>query len=288
MFREKLARALDRVNPQLEKIFGLPTYTVESDLRRRTFPWRSACAPTSARARCMLNDLIDEGKSILFEGAQATLLDIDHGTYPYVTSSNCTAGGAVTGSGVGMKHVDRVLGIMQGLHHARGDAAPCPRSSTTRRARAGSSPRAATSTASRPGAAAAAAGSTAPIANFAARVNGLTHIALTKLDVLSAFDTIPVCVAYDCDGVRYTSVPEHERAFAQRGARVRGAAGLEVRYLRRAAAFEELPKNAQDYVAAARGARAHAHRVRLGRAGPRADHQPLVALERASAPRAPR
>ena len=61
----------------------------------------------------MLNDLVEQGKTILFEGAQATLLDIDHGTYPFVTSSNCTAGGAVTGSGVGMKNIDRVLGIMK-------------------------------------------------------------------------------------------------------------------------------------------------------------------------------
>ena len=69
--------------------------------------------PYITETSLLLNNMIDEGKDLLFEGAQATLLDIDHGTYPYVTSSNCTAGGAITGSGVGMKNVNRVLGVMK-------------------------------------------------------------------------------------------------------------------------------------------------------------------------------
>ncbi|WP_297035141.1 adenylosuccinate synthetase, partial [uncultured Enorma sp.] len=86
-----------------------------------------------------------------------------------------------------------------------------------------------------------------PIANFSARVNGLTHIALTKLDVLSAFDTIPVCVAYDCDGVRYTSVPEHESVFAHAVPVYEELPGWKCD-ISGCRSFEELPKNAQDYV----------------------------------------
>ena len=116
-----------------------------------------------------------------------------------------------------------------------------------------------------------------PIANFSARVNGLTHIALTKLDVLSAFDTISVCVAYDCDGVRYTSVPEHESVFAHAVPVYEELPGwkcgyLRVPYLRGAAETRARIR------AAPRGARAHTHRVRLGWPYPRADHQPFLAL----------
>lgn len=76
-------------------------------------PMAERLRPYITETSLLLNNMIDEGKDLLFEGAQATLLDIDHGTYPYVTSSNCTAGGAITGSGVGMKNVDRVLGVMK-------------------------------------------------------------------------------------------------------------------------------------------------------------------------------
>ena len=212
VFRDKLARVLDRVNPQLEKIFGLPTYTVE-EIADEYLPMGERLRPYVCESGKLLNDLIDEGKSILFEGAQATLLDIDHGTYPFVTSSNCTAGGAVTGSGVGMKNVDRVLGIMK-AYITRVGSGPMPTElsyetpeghlltengheygvTTGRRRRCG--------------------WFDGVIANYSARVNGLTDIALTKLDVLSAFETIRVCVAYECDGVRYTTVPEHESVFA--------------------------------------------------------------------------
>lgn len=245
VFREKLARALDRVNPQLEKIFGLPAYTVES-ICETYLPMAERLRPYICESSLLLNNLIDEGKSILFEGAQATLLDIDHGTYPYVTSSNCTAGGAVTGSGVGMKNVDRVLGIMK-AYITRVGMGPMPTEldytegpgkelteggheygvTTGRRRRCG--------------------WFDGPIANFSARVNGLTHIALTKLDVLSAFDTIPVCVAYDCDGVRYTSVPEHESVFAHAVPVYEELPGWKCD-ISGCHSFEELPKNAQDYV----------------------------------------
>ena len=211
-FRAKLEVALARVNPQLDRIFGMPVYTVDQ-ICETYLPMAERLRPYICETGILLNDLVEEGKSILFEGAQATLLDIDHGTYPFVTSSNCTAGGAVTGSGVGMKNVDRVLGIMK-AYITRVGSGPMPTElsyeeeaghtltevgaeygdTTGRRRRCG--------------------WFDGVIARYATRVNGLTDIALTKLDVLSAFDTIKVCVAYECDGVRYTSVPEHQAAFA--------------------------------------------------------------------------
>ena len=100
--------------------------------------------PYITETSLLLNNMIDEGKNLLFEGAQATLLDIDHGTYPYVTSSNCTAGGAITGSGVGMKNVDRVLGVMK-AYITRVGSGPMPNvsapASSPRRRPAGSAVR---------------------------------------------------------------------------------------------------------------------------------------------------
>ena len=247
LFREKLACALDRVNPQLELIFGMPTYTVDQ-ICETYLPMAERLRPYICESGLLLNGLIDEGKSILFEGAQATLLDIDHGTYPFVTSSNCSAGGAVTGSGVGMKNIDRVLGIMK-AYITRVGSGPMPTEldydtdadghtltevgheygvTTGRRRRCG--------------------WFDGVIANYSARVNGLTHIAITKLDVLSEFDTIKVCVAYDCDGVRYTSVPEHQTVFQNAVPVYEEVPGWKCD-ITGCREFSDLPQAAQDYVA---------------------------------------
>lgn len=244
-FRAKLEVALARVNPQLDRIFGMPVYTVDQ-ICETYLPMAERLRPYICETGILLNDLVEEGKSILFEGAQATLLDIDHGTYPFVTSSNCTAGGAVTGSGVGMKNVDRVLGIMK-AYITRVGSGPMPTElsyeeeaghtltevgaeygvTTGRRRRCG--------------------WFDGVIARYATRVNGLTDIALTKLDVLSAFDTIKVCVAYECDGVRYTSVPEHQAAFANAVPVYEELPGWKCD-ITGCRTFEELPAEAQAYV----------------------------------------
>ncbi len=244
-FRSKLEVALARVNPQLDRIFGMPVYTVDQ-ICETYLPMAERLRPYICETGILLNDLVEEGKSILFEGAQATLLDIDHGTYPFVTSSNCTAGGAVTGSGVGMKNVDRVLGIMK-AYITRVGSGPMPTElsyedeaghtltevgaeygvTTGRRRRCG--------------------WFDGVIARYATRVNGLTDIALTKLDVLSAFDAIKVCVAYECDGVRYTSVPEHQAVFANAVPVYEELPGWKCD-ITGCRTFEELPAEAQAYV----------------------------------------
>lgn len=246
LFRDKLETALARVNPELELIYNLPTYTVDQ-ICDEYLPMAERLRPYITETSLLLNNMIDEGKNLLFEGAQATLLDIDHGTYPYVTSSNCTAGGAITGSGVGMKNVDRVLGVMK-AYITRVGSGPMPTElsyeseaghtlteegyeygvTTGRRRRCG--------------------WFDGPIANYASRVNGLTDIAVTKLDVLSAFDTIKVCVAYDVDGERYTSVPEHQVRFEHAKPIYEELPGWKCD-ITGCRSFEELPQEAQDYVA---------------------------------------
>ena len=246
IFREKLEIALARVNPELELIYHLPTYTVDQ-ICEEYLPYAERLRPYICETGLLLNDMIDEGKTLLFEGAQATLLDIDHGTYPFVTSSNCTAGGAITGSGVGMKNVDRVIGVMK-AYITRVGSGPMPTEldydtdecghkltelgyeygvTTGRRRRCG--------------------WFDGPIANFSSRVNGLTDLALTKLDVLSAFDTIKVCVAYDCDGTRYTSVPEHQELFARAKPIYEELPGWSCD-ITGCRAFEDLPAEARSYV----------------------------------------
>ena len=103
---------LSQKNPILEKIYGLHTYTVE-EICEEYLPYARILKPYMAETAQLLNEAVRAGKSILFEGAQGTLLDIDHGTYPYVTSSSCCAGGAATGTGVGPTVIDRVLGIQK-------------------------------------------------------------------------------------------------------------------------------------------------------------------------------
>ena len=246
IFREKLEIALARVNPELELIYHLPTYTVDQ-ICEEYLPYAERLRPYICETGLLLNDMIDEGKTLLFEGAQATLLDIDHGTYPFVTSSNCTAGGAITGSGVGMKNVDRVIGVMK-AYITRVGSGPMPTEldydtdecghkltelgyeygvTTGRRRRCG--------------------WFDGPIANFSSRVNGLTDLALTKLDVLSAFDTIKACVAYDCDGTRYTSVPEHQELFAHAKPIYEELPGWNCD-ITGCRAFEDLPAEARSYV----------------------------------------
>ena len=245
-FREKLEIVLARVNPMLERLYDLPTYTVDA-ICEEYLPLAERLRPYITETGILLNNMLEEGKSVLFEGAQATLLDIDYGTYPFVTSSSCTAGGAVTGTGVGPRSIERVLGIMK-AYITRVGSGPMPTElayeteeghtltetgheygvTTGRRRRCG--------------------WFDAVIANYAQRVNSLTDIALTKLDVLGEFDTIKVCVAYDCDGVRYTTVPEHQAAFANAVPVYEEVPGWKCD-ISGCRTFEELPCEAQDYVA---------------------------------------
>ena len=235
--------ALAYTNPILSKVYELPTYTVDQ-ICETYLPMAARIRPYICESSLFLNDAIEAGKNILFEGAQATMLDIDHGTYPFVTSSNCTAGGAVTGSGVGPVHIKRVLGIAK-AYLTRVGSGPFPTElfdeigdrlgevgheygvTTGRKRRCG--------------------WYDGVVVNYAARVNGLTDLAITKLDVLGCLDEIKVCVAYECNGVRYTTVPEHQSVFYHAKPVYETLPGwkCDISGIRN---FYQLPREAKDYI----------------------------------------
>jgi len=160
----------------------------------------------------LLHDAVEAGQSVLLEGAQATFLDLDHGTYPYVTSSNPTAGGAVAGSGLGPRLIDRIVGITK-AYTTRVGSGPFPTELTDsvgdhlvdvghefgtvtgRRRRTG--------------------WVDCVMLRHAARVNSLTELALTKLDVLDDFDEVKVCIGYELDGRPYRGYPDRSDILAR-------------------------------------------------------------------------
>jgi adenylosuccinate synthase len=180
---------------------------VLEDLRRawqRMSPWVTDVSLFLARAR-------DAGRSIMFEGAQGTLLDIDHGTYPYVTSSNATIGGVCTGLGVGPQAIDGVLGVAKAYTTRVGEG-PLPTELTgalgDRLRESGQEFGAVTGRPRRCG------WYDAVAVRYAVRVNGLDALALTKLDVLDGLDELQVCTAYRCRGATLTELPGDQTQLA--------------------------------------------------------------------------
>ena len=153
----------------------------------------------------VLHDALSAGNHVLLEGAQATFLDLDHGTYPYVTSSNPTAGGACAGTGLGPRHIDRIVGITK-AYTTRVGAGPFPTelldADGDRLVEIGREFGTVTGRRRRPG------WIDCEMLRHAARINSLTEIALTKLDVLDDFDTVKVCVGYRLDGTRLPHYPD--------------------------------------------------------------------------------
>ena len=160
--------------------------------------------PLAADTSLVLHQALGEGKRILLEGAQGALLDVDHGTYPFVTSSNTTAGGAAVGAGIGPTRIDAVLGVVKAYTTRVGNG-PLPTTAEPaqeeRLRRIGGEFGAVTGRPRRCG------WFDAPVARYAARVNGLTSLAVTKLDVLDEFEQIPVGTGYDLDGSRGAEMP---------------------------------------------------------------------------------
>jgi adenylosuccinate synthase len=158
----------------------------------------------------VLGAALDEGKTVLLEGAQATLLDVDHGTYPFVTSSSPTAGGACVGSGIGPTRITKVIGILK-AYTTRVGAGPFPTELDNEMGewlrKTGGEYGVTTGRSRRTG------WFDAVIARYATRVNGITDYFITKLDVLSGLDKVPICVAYDVDGTRHSEIPMTQTEF---------------------------------------------------------------------------
>lgn len=254
IFRLKVETALSQKNPILEKIYGLHTYTVD-EIAEEYMKYALILKPYIAETAHMLNSALKEGKNILFEGAQGTLLDIDHGTYPFVTSSSCCAGGAATGTGVGPAAINKVLGI-QKAYVTRVGAGPFPTEqrfsedggvgeeaeigealcaegheygvTTGRKRRCG--------------------WFDAVIGRYAVEVNGLTDICLTKLDVLSIFDTIKVCVAYEHEGKRYDYFPMQQSVLFHAKPIYEELPGWKGEDITGCKNYDELPENCRKYI----------------------------------------
>ena len=203
ILRQKVVAALEQKNALLVKVYNRPAISAD-EVSDKLLSFADRVRPMVVDAGVVLNDALDEGKVVLFEGAQAHHLDVDFGTYPYVTSSNPIAAGACTGSGVGPTRIDRVIGIAKAYTTRVGEG-PFPGEllDETGEAlrQAGVEFGTTTGRPRRCG------WFDALVVEQAARLNALTDVFLTKLDVLTGWEKIPVVVAYDVEGVRHTRMP---------------------------------------------------------------------------------
>lgn len=194
--------------------------------------------------KLQINDALDRGETVLMEGSQGTLLDVDHGTYPFVTSSNPTSGGACTGAGIGPTRITAVIGILK-AYTTRVGAGPFPTELTDAAGdnlrQVGGEVGVNTGRDRRTG------WFDAVLARYATRVNGITDFFLTKLDVLSGLETIPVCVGYDVDGQRVSDMPMTQTGVHHAVPVYEELPGWG-EDISGARSFEELPANCRAYV----------------------------------------
>ncbi len=245
ILRQKVEAALEIKNHLLVKIYNRRAIMAD-DVVRDLLSYADRLRPMVADTALELNNAIDAGKIVLFEGGQATMLDVDHGTYPFVTSSNATAGGASTGSGIGPNKIERVIAVIK-AYTTRVGSGPFP---TELFDESGEYLRAKGfefgTTTGRPRRCG---WYDAPIARYTSRINGVTDFVLTKLDVLTGLKEIPVCVAYEVDGKRFAEVPVNQSDFHHAKPVYEMFPGW-TEDITGARTFSDLPKNAQDYVRA--------------------------------------
>jgi adenylosuccinate synthase len=209
IFTAKLEVALKEKNLLLTRVYGrLPLEL--GDVRDEYLSFGERLRPFIADTTAFLHRALEDGKSVLFEGAQATMLDLDHGTYPFVTSSNPIAGGACAGAGVGPRDITRIIGITK-AYCTRVGSGPFPSEADPTEAEVlvevGGEYGTTTGRKRRCG------WFDAVAARYAARLNTLTELVITKLDVLSSFSTIKICVAYEYEGRRYAEFPPNQTIF---------------------------------------------------------------------------
>ena len=245
ILRQKVEGALHQKNHLLVKVYNRRAIEVD-EVVDELLSYRDRLLPMVQDTALLLHTALKDNKTVLFEGGQATMLDVDHGTYPFVTSSSATAGGAATGSGIAPWRLSTVIGIVK-AYTTRVGSGPFPSEledefgeflrekgheygTTTGRPR-------------RTG------WYDAPIARYSARINGVTDFVLTKLDVLTGLDKIPVCVAYDVDGTRIDEVPWSQSDFHHASPIYEYFPGWS-EDLTGIREFDDLPQAAKDYVLA--------------------------------------
>ena len=245
ILRQKLDLVLREKNQVLTKVYNRRGIDADK-VAQEYLGYGEKMRPYVADTVKVLNDALGAGKSVLLEGAQATLLDVDHGTYPFVTSSSPTAGGACVGSGVGPAQITTVIGVVK-AYTTRVGSGPFPTELDDQQGewlrKAGGEYGVTTGRPRRTG------WFDAVIARYAARVNGITDFFLTKLDVLSGLDKVPVCVAYDVDGIRHTDIPMTQTEFHHAVPIYEYLDGW-WEDLSEVKDFASLPRNAQNYVRA--------------------------------------
>ena len=245
ILRQKVEAALEQKNQMLVKMYNRRAIEAE-EVVSELLSYRELLEPMVCDTGLLLYNALQDDKTILFEAGQATMLDIDHGTYPFVTSSNATAGGASTGSGLPPHAITRVISVVK-AYATRVGSGPFPTelfdesgdylreqgfefgTTTGRPRRCG--------------------WYDAPIARYSARINGVTDFVLTKLDVLSGLKKIPVCVAYDVNGVRHDDMPVNQTDFHHAKPIYEEFDGWD-EDITGARHFDDLPVNAQKYIRA--------------------------------------
>lgn len=243
ILRQKVEGSLRQKNQLLVKVYNRRDIDPE-EIVQHFLSYAERLRPMIVDTTQLLNQALDQGKTLLMEGGQATFLDVDHGTYPFVTSSNPTAGGASVGAGIGPTRISRVIGI-QKAYTTRVGAGPFPTElfdswgeylqktggefgvNTGRPRRCG--------------------WYDAVLARQAARINGFTDLFLTKLDVLTGIEEIPVCVAYEVDGVRFDEMPMTQTDFHHAKPIYETFPGW-TEDISGATSLEDLPENARRYV----------------------------------------
>jgi len=245
ILRQKVEAALDVRNQVLAKVYNRRAVSIDAVVEE-LLSYTERLRPLVADTSLLLNRALDEGRTVLFEGAQATMLDVDHGTYPFVTSSSPVAGGVCTGAGVGPTRIDRIIGVIK-AYTTRVGSGPFPTelfdADGAELQRIGGEIGVSTGRTRRCG------WYDAVVARYSARINGLTEFFLTKLDVLGAWEQIPVCVGYEIDGVRHDEMPMTQTEFhhAKPVYEFFEGWGEDISECR---SFADLPKNAQVYVRA--------------------------------------
>jgi adenylosuccinate synthase len=245
ILRAKVTGALNIKNQILVKIYNRRAFSVD-DVVDELRSYTERLAPMVADTALLLEQMLDEGRTVVLEAGQATLLDVDHGTYPFVTSSNATAGGACTGSGIPPMRISRVIAVVKAYTTRVGEG-PFPTElldeSGERLRTAGAEFGTTTGRPRRCG------WFDAPIARYATRINGVTDFVLTKLDVLTGLHEVPVCVAYDVDGTRHDELPMTQAEFARATPIYETFPGW-TEDISAARTLADLPRTAREYVAA--------------------------------------
>ncbi len=222
ILRKKLELVLREKNQMLFKVYNRKAIDVDAVVEEY-LAYAERLQPYIADTRPMLWDALDRGETVLLEGAQATMLDMDHGTYPFVTSSNPTAGGACVGAGIPPTAITQVIGVTK-AYTTRVGSGPFPTelfddngehlrkigheygTTTGRERRCG--------------------WFDAVVARYACRLNGITDLVVTKLDVLTGLEKVPICVGYEIDGERFDDMPMTQTAFHHATPDLRGAGRL--------------------------------------------------------------